>query len=119
YAKVLQKMLRNDSHSVSATIAIMTRMRQSEEPELFDSAKPLLSKHASALDTACLREEVPLENEIFILKNVDEDAAVIIGGGISYAYSKKDMPQALRHVWETSIVKHSTKNYGVINELKH
>lgn len=123
YREFLKSMLADDVHSVGAMQAIIMRFTVTKEPELFELAKPLFSKYDSAVNTACLRGEVPLENELYILDNVTEDAAVEICGGIDFQYSKdgdgKTMPEELREKWQRAIIEHSTTNYHALGDLKH
>jgi hypothetical protein len=123
YRDYLKAMLTIDVHDVSAMQAIIMHSTVSEEPELFELAKPLFSKYDSVVNTACLRSEVPLENELYILDNVTEDAAVEICGGIDFEYSKdgdgKTMPKELREKWQRAIIEHSTINYRALSDLKH
>lgn len=123
YRDFLKTMLIDDVHGVGAMQAIIMRFTVTEELELFDLAKPFFSKYDGTVNTACLRGEVPLENELYILDNVTEDAAVEICGGIDFEYSKdgdgKTMPKELRKKWEQSIIKHSTINYHALSDLKH
>lgn len=123
YREYLKIMLATDTHDVGAMQAIIMRFSVTEEPELFELAKPLFSKYDSAVNTACLRSEVSLENELYILDNVTEDAAVEICGGIDFEYSKdgdgKEMPSELREKWQKAIIGHSTINYHALSDLKH
>lgn len=123
YRDYLKIMLVTDTHDVGAMQAIIVRFIVTEEPELFELAKPLFSKYDSVVNTACLRSEVPLENELYILDNVTEDAAVEICGGIDFAYSKdgdgKVMPDILREKWQHAIIDHSTINYHALGDLNH
>lgn len=123
YRDFLKTMLATDTHDVGAMQAIIMRSTVTEGPELFELAKPLFSKYDQTVNTACLRGEVPLENELFILDNVTEDAAVEICGGIDFEYSKdgngKDMPEELREKWQQAIITHSTINYHALSDLKH
>jgi hypothetical protein len=123
YRDYLKIMLATDAHDVGAMQAVIMRFTVTEEPELFELAKPLFSKYDSAVNTACLRSEVLLENELYILDNVTEDAAVEICGGIDFEYSKdgdgKVMPNELREKWQRAIIEHSTVNYHALSDLKH
>lgn len=123
YRDFLKTMLASDAHGVGAMQAIIMRFTVTEEPRLFELARPLFSKYDGAVNTACLRGEVPLENELYILDNVTEDAAVEICGGIDFQYSKdgdgETMPENLREKWQRAIIKHSTTNYHVLSDLKH
>ena len=123
YRDFLKTMLIDDVHGVGAMQAIIMRFTVVEEPELFELAKPLFSKYDGTVNTTCLRGEVPLENELYILDNVTEDAAVEICGGLDFKYSKngdgKTMPEELRKKWERAIIKHSTINYHTLSDLKH
>ena len=123
YRDYLKIMLATNVHDVGAIQAIIMRFTVTEEPELFELATPLFSKYDSAVNTACLRGEVPLENELYILDNVTEDAAVEICGGIDFEYSKdgggKVMPDELRERWQRAIIEHSTVSYHALSDLKH
>lgn len=123
YHDLLETMLSTDMHDVGAMQAIIMRLSVTDDPTLFLLAKPLFSKYDDSVNIACLRGEVPLENELYILDNVTEDAAVEICGGIDFEYSKdgddKDMPEELRDKWRRAIIEHSTINYHALSDLKH
>ncbi|NCU38757.1 hypothetical protein EOL96_06950 [Candidatus Saccharibacteria bacterium] len=123
YCGYLKTMLATETHDVGAMQAIIMRFTVTDEPELFEIAKPLFSKYDGSVNVACLRGEVPLESELFILDNVTEDAAVEICGGIDFEYSKdgdgKTMPEELREKWQRAIIEHSTINYRALGDLKH
>lgn len=119
YETILKSMLENEIHRVSAVLAIIKHFSYSAEPTLFELAKPHLSKYAQSIDTLCLRGEISTDNEIFILDNVDEDAAVIICGGIAFQYSEKEMPEGLKEKWETAIISHSTGDYHATQKLEY
>lgn len=123
YRDFLSTMLATGMHGVGAMQAIIMRFTITEEPGLFELAKPLFSKYDGAVNTACLRGEVPLENELYILDNVTEDAAVEICGGIDFQYSKdgngEAMPDELHEKWQRAIINHSTANYRALSDLKH
>lgn len=123
YRTLLKKILKSDMHAGGAVSAIVTQFTATEEPELFDLIKPLLGKHVRYIDIACIREEVPLENELFILDNITEDAAVKICRSLDFEYSKegsnKVMPEELKARWSRAIVTHSTTDRDVMSDLKH
>lgn len=122
YREYLKSMLENDAHSIGAMRAIIIHFTVSDEQELFELAKPLFSKYDREVHIACLRSQVPLKNELFILDNVSEDAAIEICSGIDFEYSKhgngKAMPEELQKKWQQLIVEHSTINYSVVDNLK-
>lgn len=120
YRECLKAMLESHAHSIGAMQAIVVHMAVSEEPELFELAKPFMDQHSNAVEVACLRGEVPVENILYILDNVGEDAAIEICGGIAFAYSSdgKEMPEKLRDKWQHAIITHSTFNYNAMDNLK-
>jgi hypothetical protein len=119
YQAILQAMLDSEVHRVSAVRAILMHLKISDEQKLFDAIKPNLSQFDGTLDTLCLSSEISTENELFVLDNVDENAAVKICGGIAHQYLEKQMPQELREKWENAILGNSTKDYHTTHELKH
>lgn len=123
YREILMEMLAMDVHQVGAMQSIIMRFEVNEEPELFELSKPLFSKYDKSVNIACLRGEVSPENELFILENVTEDAAIEICEGINFEYSKdgdgNDMPEELSNKLKDAVVGHSTKNYQALSHLKH
>lgn len=119
YQAILQAMLDSEVHRVSAVQAILMHLTLTDEAELFDAAKPHLSQFDGTIDTLCLRSELSTENELYVLDNVDENAAVRICGGIAHQYLEKQMPPELRKKWESAILNNSTKDYHTTSELEH
>lgn len=118
YRDILKSMLSSKAHKVSAIQAIITQFDTKSEPELLELAKPHLSQYAQVLDTACLRGEVSTQNEIFVLDNVDEDAAITVCGGIAFQYSNEKMPEDLKDKWQGAILNHSTSSYHSVDEIE-
>ena len=119
YQAILEAMLEKETHRVSAVQAILLHLKISDEEKLFAAVQPYLSQFDETINTLCLRSEISTENELFVLDNVDENAAVKICGGIAHQYLKKQMPQELREKWENAILGNSTKDYRTTHELEH